>query len=82
MRGQLQIELGLFLRKQQLGRLLAAPCDIVLADNDVAQPDLIFVSLEREYLLSGSQNVREAPDLIEILSPTTADKDRGYKRTL
>ena len=35
--GQLQIELGLFLRKQQLGRLFAAPCDVILSDNDVVQ---------------------------------------------
>ncbi len=81
--GQLQIELGLFLRKQQLGRLFAAPCDVILSDNDVVQPDLLFVSHEREHLLSSSQNVRGAPDLvIEILSPSTAEKDRGYKRTL
>ena len=41
------------------------------------------MSHEREHLLSSSQNVRGAPDLvIEILSPSTAEKDRGYKRTL
>ena len=81
--GQLQIELGLFLRKRQLGRLFAAPCDVILSDNDVVQPDLVFVSHEREHLLANGQNVRGAPDLvIEILSPGTAEKDRGYKRTL
>ena len=81
--GQLQIELGLFLRKQRLGRLFSAPCDVILSDNDVVQPDLLFVSREREHLLSSNQNVRGAPDLvIEILSPSTAEKDRGYKRTL
>lgn len=47
------------------------------------QPDLLFVSKEREHLLSGGDNVRGAPDLvIEILSPATADRDRGYKRAL
>ena len=81
--GQLHFELLSFLRKQQLGRLFAAPCDVVLSDNDVVQPDLLFVSHERELLLSNSENVRGAPDLVvEILSPSTAEKDRGYKRTL
>ncbi len=47
------------------------------------QPDLLFVSREREHLLSGGDNVRGAPDLVvEILSPATADRDRGYKRAL
>ena len=83
MQGQLRIELGLFLRKQQLGRLFAAPCDVILSDHDVVQPDLFFVSHERQHRLSSRQNVRGAPDLvIEILSPSTAEKDRGYKRTL
>ena len=81
--GQLHVELVLFLRKQQLGRLFAAPCDVILSDNDVVQPDLLFVSHEREHLLHNSENVRGAPDLvIEILSPGTAEKDRGYKRAL
>ena len=68
---------------QQIAADAAAPCDVILSDNDVVQPDLLFVSHEREHLLSSSQNVRGAPDLvIEILSPSTAEKDRGYKRTL
>ncbi len=41
--GQLQIELGLFLRKRQLGRLFAAPCDVILSDNDIVQPDIFSI---------------------------------------
>ena len=60
-----------------------APCDVVLSDTDVVQPDLLFVSREREHLLSGGENVRGAPDLVvEILSPATAGRDRCYKRAL
>ncbi len=55
---------------------------MVLSDTDVVQPDLLFVSREREHLPSGGDNVRGAPDLVvEILSPAT-DRDRGYKRAL
>ena len=76
-------KLGQFILDHELGELLPAPCDVVLSDNDVVQPDLLFVSREREHLLSGGENVRGAPDLaIEILSPATADRDRGYKREL
>ena len=63
--------------------MFIAPCDVVLSDTDVVQPDLLFVSRAREHLLGGGDNVRGAPDLvIEILSPATADRDRGYKRAL
>ena len=55
----------------------------MLSDTDVVQPDLLFVSKERAHLLSGGDNVRGAPDLVvEILSPATAERDRGYKRAL
>ena len=47
-------------------------CDVVLSDNDIVQPDLLFVSREREHLLSGGKNVQGAPDLaVEILSPSS-----------
>lgn len=75
--------LAQFIEEQALGELFIAPCDVVLSDTDVVQPDLLFVAREREHLLSGGDNIRGAPDLvIEILSPATADRDRGYKRAL
>ena len=75
--------LGRFIEEHALGEFFFAPCDVVLSNTDVVQPDLLFVSRERRHLLSGGDNVRGAPDLVvEILSPTTADRDRGYKRTL
>ena len=75
--------LGRFIEERALGEFFFAPCDVVLSDTDVVQPDLLFVSRERRHLLSGGDNVRGAPDLVvEILSPGTADRDRGYKRAL
>ena len=56
--------------------------DVVLSDYDVAQPDILFVSNERSGLITEA-NIQGAPDLVvEILSPSTAQYDRGYKRTL
>ena len=75
--------LGRFIEERAPGEFFFAPCDVVLSNTDVVQPDLLFVSREREHLLSSGDNVRGAPDLvIEILSPATADRDRGYKRAL
>lgn len=75
--------LSQFIEENALGEFFFAPCDVVLADTDVVQPDLLFVSRDRAHLLSGGENVRGAPDLVvEILSPATAERDRGYKRDL
>ena len=80
---ELATHLRQFIRNRAIGKLFIAPCDVVLSDTDVVQPDLLFVSRNREHLLSGGENVRGAPDLVvEILSPATAERDRGYKREL
>ncbi len=72
-----------FVKERGLGEVFAAPCDVVLSNTDVVQPDLLFVSTEREHVLHGGDCVRGAPDVvIEILSPATAARDRTYKRAL
>ena len=72
-----------FIKTRTLGTLLDAPYDMVLSKHDTVQPDILFVSREREDLVITERNARAAPDLaVEILSPSTAHKDRGYKRTL
>ena len=49
---------------------------------DRVQPDLIFVSDERREII-GEKQVLGAPDLVvEILSPSTAHRDRGIKLDL
>ena len=76
-------ELGNFIVERSLGKLFFAPCDVVLSDTNVVQPDLLFVSRERQHLLSGGENVQGAPDVVvEVLSPATAERDRGYKLKL
>ena len=72
-----------FVKERDLGTVFPAPCDVVLSNTDVVQPDLLFVSREREHILAGGDNVQGAPDLVvEILSPSTAARDRTLKRSL
>ena len=71
-----------FIGDHAQGELFFAPCDVVLSDTDIVQPDLLFISREREHTIT-TKNVQGAPDLVvEILSPSTADKDLGYKHEL
>lgn len=71
-----------FVEDQDLGEVFIAPCDVVLSNTDVVQPDILFVSKERSYIVT-DDNIRGAPDLvIEVLSPSTAQRDRTLKRTL
>ena len=71
-----------FVEEQELGEVFIAPCDVVLSETDVVQPDILFVSKERSYIVT-DDNIRGAPDLaVEVLSPSTAQRDRTLKRTL
>ena len=79
---RLGYKLTQFIEDRALGELFYAPFDVVLSDTDVVQPDLLFISREREHMIT-AENVRGAPDLvIEILFPSAADRDLGYKHEL
>ena len=80
--GNLGARLFIFVQDRGLGKVYFAPFDVVLSDTDVVQPDIIFVSREREHIITHA-NIQGAPDLVvEILSPSTAQRDRGVKRRL
>jgi len=60
--------------------IVESPVDVILSDITVVQPDLIVVC-NPAIIVNG--RVRGAPDLVvEVLSPSTAAKDRKHKRRL
>ena len=74
--------LYMHVEERELGRVYSAPFDVVLSNTIVVQPDLIFVSNERLHIIT-EDNIRGAPDLVvEILSPSTAGRDRTVKRSI
>ena len=78
----LAAEIRHFARRTGIGRAFIAPFDVVLSDTDVVQPDVMFVSNQRLDIIT-PDNIRGAPDLvIEVLSPSTAHRDRTFKRAL
>lgn len=71
-----------FVKANDLGRVFHAPFDVLLSETDVVQPDLLFISREREQIRTPA-NIQGSPDLIvEILSPSTARRDWRDKREL
>ncbi len=78
----LEVALCLYVRKHGLGEVFDAPCDVVFSEINVVQPDLLFVSKERAGALTRA-NVQGSPDLVvEILSPSTGQRDLGIKKNV
>ena len=64
------------------GWVYHAPFDVIFSDTDVVQPDLMFISKERADIITPA-NVQGAPNLVvEVLSPSTAQRDWTQKRDL
>ena len=68
-----------FVSDTGLGEVVASPIDVYLSDEDVFQPDIVFISNERLGIIR-SDGIHGAPDLvIEVLSPGTERIDRTLK---
>ena len=68
-----------FLKENPVGKVYFAPVDIYFNNENVYQPDIIFISKDRLHILK-EDGVYGAPDLIiEILSPATAYYDLRIK---
>jgi Uma2 family endonuclease len=80
---RLHLSLGGFVETYpQHGRVFHAPLDVVLSFHDVVEPDLMFVASDQLKILT-EKNVRGAPALvIEVLSPSTRQRDEKLKRSL
>lgn len=74
-----------YVQEHSLGHIYVAPFDVVLGppgEEEVAEPDILFIS-EAQRRIIREDAVHGAPDLaIEILSPSTKEKDKNYKRRL
>lgn len=58
-----------FVEQRSLGLVLEAPMDVELDDDNVFQPDILFISNERLGIIQDGRKIKGAPDLVvEILS--------------
>lgn len=70
-----------FLEEYPVGEIYFAPIDVILPRSlaTPVQPDLLFISAERMGIVK-DRNIMGSPDLIlEVLSPSTRQVDRGPK---
>jgi Uma2 family endonuclease len=78
----LGFELKEFVKKNNLGKVFLAPCDVHLDEENVLQPDILFASNERAGII-GEKNIQGAPDLvIEVLSESNAYNDLVKKKKI
>jgi len=79
---ELEFEIMKFVKANDLGEIFYAPCDVYLDNENVVQPDILFISKERLNII-GEKNIQGAPDLvIEIISESTAYRDLVQKKKL
>ncbi len=73
-----------YLTQNPVGEVFHAPLDVVLEDRSAPQPDVFFVSKERDFILDEKEGVViGTPDLIvEIISPSSVQRDRYQKKEL
>jgi len=75
----LSSDLHQFVKAQRLGEVLVAPMDVYLDEENVFQPDILFVAKENHSLIE-EDGVHGPPDIvIEILSPSNANHDLSTK---
>jgi Uma2 family endonuclease len=62
------------------GAIFVSPIDVYLTEENVFQPDLVFLSPENQSLMH-DHGIVGAPDLVvEVLSPSTGKYDKENKR--
>ena len=77
--GDLACTVKFFVDQHQIGQTIFGPIGVMLAEHDAVQPDFVYVSNERQGILS-PRAVEGVPDLIvEVTEPATSQLDRGLK---
>ena len=67
------------MKTRSLGKVLNAPIDCILSDVTIVQPDIVYLENSRLPAIS-TRGIEGAPTLVvEILSPSTTQIDRGVK---
>ena len=71
-----------FVKQKGLGKVFNAPVDVVFDDDEVFQPDIVFIKSESQSII-GKNAIQGVPDLIvEIVSPSSTFYDTIEKKDI
>ena len=71
-----------YVAHHRLGQAWFAPLDVVFGPMTMVEPDLLFVHRDRAHIVT-ERELTGPPDLVvEVVSPSSAQTDRGRKRAL
>lgn len=79
---KLTVQLSIYVEKYNLGEIFVAPYDVYLDNENVVQPDILFISKDKLHII-GEKNIQGAPDIVvEIISESNAYRDLVQKKKL
>lgn len=79
---KLEVILDKFVTENESGEVFDAPCDVYFDNENVVQPDILFISKKNLHSI-GEKNIQGAPDLVvEILSEQSVYRDMVRKKKL
>lgn len=68
-----------FVEECGLGEVFISPFDVLFAEGDYLEPDVLYVREDRARVVT-DRGIDGCPDLVvEVLSPSTESRDRGIK---
>ncbi len=80
--GRLFRKMSAFVEESDLGEVFISPVDVVLSEENVLQPDVVFVSKENSHIVK-DKAILGAPDLVvEVISPSSFKRDTEDKRKI
>ncbi len=78
--GNLGFLIWKFVKEKRLGTVFLAPVDVVFDDDEVYQPDVVFIKGERRNIIKKNA-IHGVPDLVvEIISPSSTFYDTVEKK--
>ncbi len=79
---KLSVKFGVYNEAKNVGEFFTAPYDVYFDPTTAGvQPDILFVSNERNFIIKEGNGIVGVPDLIvELVSPGSVDKDRSVKK--
>lgn len=79
---ELCARMRLFASSRKLGKVFAAPLDVVFTPTDILQPDILFIATEHLHII-GDKKIEGAPDLVvEVLSDSNKPREQRYKKEI